>query len=148
MSKVSYSWQDFDKDIDKLVHQIKKSQWAPDYIVGVKRGGLIPAIKLSHYFNKPMIMMSCQFRDNKDHQVKLLEAENLEKDSKILIVDDICDSGITMSQIIIEFISRGHFGVKTCALYYNTIQNFFVDYPARSMDRTKNKDWIVFPWEM
>lgn len=146
--KFLYSWQDFDQDIKFLYANILASKWIPEYIVGVKRGGLIPAIKLSHLLNKPMVMMSCQLRDFTDNSIKLLEAEYLPKNQNILIVDDICDSGDTLSQIIIAFMQKGHYSLKTSALFYNTEQSFFVDYKARSLNRTKQKDWIVFPWEI
>ena len=147
--KLFYSWQDFDQDVSSLVEQIDNSLWVPDYIVGVKRGGLIPAIKLSHKFNKPMIMMSCQLRDSKDTEVRLYEVEEIPTDTKILIVDDICDSGVTLSKIILQFYVNG-FGidnVKTCSLFYNSEQNFIVDYAARNLNRLQNTEWIVFPWE-
>lgn len=147
--RLFYSWQNFDTDIVSIVKQIDNSSWIPDYIVGVKRGGLIPAIKLSHCFDKPMIMMSCQLRDNKDNQVRLYEVEEIPIDKNILIVDDICDSGVTLSKIILEFYMNGFNidNVKTCSLFYNNEQNFIVDYAARNLNRSKDKEWIVFPWE-
>lgn len=148
-NKIFYSWKDFDDDIAILADNININQWLPDYIVGVKRGGLIPAIKLSHIFNKPLIMMSCQLRDNVDNEVRLYEVEELPKDKNVLIVDDICDSGITLSKIILKFIANGfnidH--IKTCALFYNTEQKFIVDYYVRCLNRLHNKEWIIFPWE-
>lgn len=146
---VFYNWQDFDNDIEILINYIRSSNWIPDYIVGVKRGGLIPAIKLSHIFNKPLIMMSCQLRDGKDKEVRLYEVEEIPKDKKVLIVDDICDSGITMSQIILKFYTNGFSidNIKTCSLVYNTSQNFIVDYYAQEIDRNNDKRWIIFPWE-
>ena len=146
-SKLLYSWQDFDYDIRILINQINESLWIPDYIVGVKRGGLIPAIKLSHYFNKPLIMMSCQLRDSTDNEVRLYEVEEIHETKNILIVDDICDSGLTFTKIIREFHVKGHNSVRTCSLFYNTEQSFVVDYNSRSLDRSQDKQWIVFPWE-
>jgi light-regulated signal transduction histidine kinase (bacteriophytochrome) len=96
------SWRDFDNYVSSIFNQLQSSKWIPDYIVGVKRGGLIPAVKLSHMLDKPLIMMSCQLRDDADNRVKLLEAESLSKDKKILIIDDICDSGNTLQKIIEE----------------------------------------------
>lgn len=147
--KTTYSWDDFDKDCLNIEQQLKSNHWSPDFIVGVKRGGLIPAIKLSHIFNKPLIMMSCQLRDSKDTEVRLYEVEELPKDKNILIVDDICDSGITFSQITIALISNGFDlnNIKTCSLIFNTAQNFLIDYFGRSIDRTQDDSWILFPWE-
>jgi hypoxanthine phosphoribosyltransferase len=147
--KLVYSWENFDNDVKIIKLQLLANNWIPDYIVGVKRGGLIPAIKLSHTLNKPMIMMSCQLRDSADKEVRLYEVEEIPKDKNILIVDDICDSGITMSKIIIQFLSNFFppNNVKTCSLFYNISQNFYVDYYARSINRLVEDRWISFPWE-
>lgn len=147
--KIIYSWQDFDDGIEILTNCIISSDWTPDYIVGVKRGGLIPAVSLSHRFNKPLIMMSCQLRDSVDKEVRLYEVEELPKDKNVLIVDDICDSGITLSQIIMKFYTNGFniVNIKTCSLIYNTEQSFAVDYYSQDINRSSDNRWIVFPWE-
>jgi len=147
INKLFCSWRDFDGYVSKIANQLQSSQWIPDYIVGVKRGGLIPAIKLSHMIDKPLIMMSCQLRDDTDNRVKLLEAEALSRDRKILIVDDICDSGNTLQKIIEEIQNCGFLNVKIGALYYNTSQPFKIDYFAKVIDRSYDKRWIIFPWE-
>lgn len=147
--KIIYSWQDFDDGIEILTNYIRSSNWIPDYIVGVKRGGLIPAVSLSHRLNKPLIMMSCQLRDSTDKEVRLYEVEEIPNDKNILIVDDICDSGITMSKIMLQFFSNlfAPDNVKTCSLLFNTDQKFIVDYYAKEIDRSKDNRWIIFPWE-
>lgn len=147
--KLIYSWNDLDSDCETISSKLSSSNWIPDYIVGVKRGGLIPAVVLSHKFNKPLIMMSCQLRDSSDKEVRLYEVEELPNDKNVLIVDDICDSGFTMSKIIIRFYTNG-FGIdniKTCSLIYNTDQRFIVDYYSKEIDRQTEKRWLVFPWE-
>lgn len=147
--KLVYTWEDFDNDIKVIRLELLTDNWIPDYIVGVKRGGLIPAIKLSHLLNRPMIMMSCQLRDSTDKEVRLYEVEEISNDKNILIVDDICDSGITMSKILIQFFSNLFpvNNVKTCSLFYNTSQKFYIDYYARFIDRSIDDRWIAFPWE-
>lgn len=146
---MQYKWSDFDSDVLDIAKQLQDTKWVPDYIVGVKRGGLIPAIRLSHIFNKPLIMMSCQLRDSNDKEVRLYEVEEIPNDKNVLIVDDICDSGITMSKIMVQFFSNlfSPNNVKTCSLIYNTDQQFIVDYYAQTIDRSNNKKWILFPWE-
>lgn len=148
-NKIIYSWDDFDSDIKLIHNQLINSNWIPDYIVGVKRGGLVPAIKLSHLIDKPMIMMSCQLRDNTDKEVRLYEVEEIPNDKNILIVDDICDSGITMSRIMIQFFSNlfAPNNIKTCSLWFNSNQKFIVDYYSREIDRATDNRWVVFPWE-
>jgi hypoxanthine phosphoribosyltransferase len=144
---ISYSWSKFDNDIIFLYQKILSQHWIPDYIVGVKRGGLVPAIKLSHLLSKPMIMMSYQLRDSIDNSIRLLEAQTLPKDKNVLIVDDICDSGETITDIIQKFIEEGFNSVKTCALYFNDKQSFNIDFFANIIDRNTNAQWIIFPWE-
>jgi hypoxanthine phosphoribosyltransferase len=150
MSKFLYSWSNIDTYCSIIYSQLLSTNWIPDYIVGVKRGGLIPAIILSHKINKPLMMMSCQLRDSIDKKVKLYEMEEVSIDKKILVVDDICDSGTTLSKIVIEFCANNFDidNIKTCSLIYNIKQNFIVDYYARIIDREKEKDWLVFPWEI
>lgn len=146
-SSIFYSWEDFDKDSLYIGRQLHASNWTPDYIVGVKRGGLIPAIKLSHLLNKPLIMMSCQLRDHTDNEVRLYEVEEIPKDKKILVVDDICDSGLTLQKIMAELSIKGFSQIRTCSLFYNTSQSFVIDYKARIINRLQDSSWILFPWE-
>lgn len=147
--KLIYSWNDLDSDCETIVSKLLSSNWIPDYIVGVKRGGLIPAVVLSHKFNKPLIMMSCQLRDSVDKEVRLYEVEEVPNDKNVLIVDDICDSGITMSKIMVQFFSNlfAPNNVRTCSLIYNIDQKFIVDYYSKEIDRQTENRWIVFPWE-
>ena len=57
-----------DKDIRAWVHHIIRSlndeQWRPDYIVGLTRGGLVPAVMLSQYLNIPMHTLKVSLRDD------------------------------------------------------------------------------------
>lgn len=145
--KIVCSWQDFDIHVNNLEHQLLTDNWIPDYIVGVKRGGLIPAIALSHRFNKPLIMMSCQLRDSDDNKVRLYEVNELNRDSNILIVDDICDSGKTFHSILDELRIYGFKHARTCALIFNRSQDFRVHYKSITIDRNKDQRWILFPWE-
>lgn len=147
MNTIFYTWQDFDQDLSLLSSKISQDAWIPDFVVGIKRGGLVPAIKLSHILNRPLSIMSCQLRDNHhDVDVKFLELENIE-DKKILIVDDICDTGETLSKIS-QQLKEKFKSIKFCTLFYNVKQDFIPDYRARKIDRDNDKRWIVFPWEV
>lgn len=147
IKQINYSWSDFDADTIGIEQQLRYTGWIPDYIVGVKRGGLIPAIRLSHIFNKPLIMMSCQLRDSEDHEVRLYEVKELPKDKNVLIVDDICDSGETLQKITKELIANDFENIRTCSLWHNTAQYFKTDYTVNTIDRSKDTRWIIFPWE-
>lgn len=145
--KLIYGWDDFDSDTKLIHNQLINSNWTPDYIVGVKRGGLVPAIKLSHLLDKPLIITSLSSLSLKE--VTLYEVEKIPNDKKILIVDDICDSGLTFSQIMISFFSYlfDPNNIKTCSLLFNSNQKFIVDYYSREINRAIDDRWVVFPWE-
>lgn len=149
MENLFYKWEDLNQDILLLIAQMSKEQWTPDYIVGIKRGGLIPAVKLSYILYKPLLVLTCQLRDNLfGLEFEFLEIEKISRDSKVLIVDDICDSGETFEKTCEELKKNGFNHLKTCSLFHNIRQKFLTDYRARKIDRDKDKRWIVFPWEL
>ncbi len=107
--------------INELCRQITNSKWRPDYIVGITRGGLIPAAMISHYFNIPMNTLNVSLRDKSSGSESNLWMaedafgyipEDLRKDTgtdkrsdgifqrNILIVDDINDTGSTFNWIM------------------------------------------------
>jgi len=105
------------------------SGWRPDYIVGITRGGLIPATMISHYLNVPLHTLSVSLRDQNASESNLWMSEDAlgpnsreryienpidvtgvltaAKDllenvtyKEILLVDDINDSGATFNWIM------------------------------------------------
>jgi hypoxanthine phosphoribosyltransferase len=144
IEKFFYSWQDYDKDILLLNSRIHTSSWFPEQIIGVKRGGLIPAVSLSHLFKIPLNTISYQTRDGA--HIDFSELLELPKNNRILIVDDICDTGETFESIKKE-IKQNYLNIRFCSLFYNIRQKITIDYFARKIDREKDSSWIVFPWE-
>jgi uncharacterized protein len=63
MNKLVIKQQEFNGLVAKLCRDIVNSGWRPDYIVGLTRGGLVPAVMISHYFNIPMHALSVSLRD-------------------------------------------------------------------------------------
>jgi hypoxanthine phosphoribosyltransferase len=143
-NQIYFSWQDFQNDLFLINSKIQLSGWVPEYIVGVKRGGLIPAVCFSHLFNVPMYTTTLQTRDGSKN-LDISELSNLDYNYKILIIDDICDTGDTFTEIKNKITNFKN--IRFCSLFYNIRQSFVVDYYARKIDRNKNLDWVVFPWE-
>jgi xanthine phosphoribosyltransferase len=104
--------------VSKICRTISGSNWRPDYVVGITRGGLIPAVMISHWFDCPMETLNVSLRDNTGrgpesnlwmaedafgyHRADLPEpgSSNPELRKNILIVDDINDSGATFNWIM------------------------------------------------
>lgn len=100
-----------------LCRQIQKDQWRPDYIVGLTRGGLVPASLISQYLSVPMETLKVSLRDSGDCESNLWMAtdafgvreasdndcswrcQDIAHQKQILIVDDINDSGATFNWI-------------------------------------------------
>lgn len=117
MKKTFLSWLQVEKLTQDVIRQITLSEWRPDYIIGITRGGLIPATLISQYFNLPMYTLKVSLRDNADTESNCWMAEdafgyvdvdNRDSDApawdpslrkNILIVDDINDTGATFNWI-------------------------------------------------
>lgn len=119
MDKLPLDWADIKGMTARIARDIAITNWRPDYVVGLTRGGLIPAVLLSHYFDVPMHTLKVTLRDGdeSDCESNLWMAEDafgcvpeeLQETYKsrwdpalrknILIVDDINDSGATIAWI-------------------------------------------------
>lgn len=133
MNKLVLNQQKFNGLIQEICRQISNSGWRPDYIVGISRGGLVPAVMISHYLNIPMKPLQVSLRDGGDcvsdcgmaedalgypkqerfvedeyNVASILDAagdllEQGENFKNILIVDDINDSGATFNWIMSDW---------------------------------------------
>ena len=54
IEKVHYGDVHVREMISDIAMKMHRDNWKPDYIVGLTRGGLIPAVYLSHYLDVPM----------------------------------------------------------------------------------------------
>ena len=99
MKTINYPYNEYKKDLNKLVKQIEKSKIKYDYILGVERGGLIPAVHLSHRLGIPVktLTWSSILKDSSMVTYFLL------RNKKLLLVDDIVDSGKTFLEIFERF---------------------------------------------
>jgi hypothetical protein len=122
--KEYYDWQWVDTQVDNIGEKLEAIS-IPKFVTGIPRGGLIPAILVSHKFNIPYIGLEA---------AKALPG-NLKK--QILVIDDIADSGETFLQI-----KRHNF--ITAALAMRSDSKFTPIYVG---EHIKDDHWLVFPWE-
>ena len=66
MNKLIIDNNKFKGLILKICRDVSNSGWRPDYIVGITRGGLIPAVMISHYLGVPMKSLDVSLRDGGD----------------------------------------------------------------------------------
>ncbi len=137
-------------DVMTVARQIRECQWAPDFVVGIGRGGLVPAVYISHHLDVPMLSIdhSSQVPDFADELLGKVAAKSVEG-VRLLFIDDINDSGgtiATIRRVLARYGCRSenmHFAV----LITNVRSAVAVDYWAREIDRETDKRWFVFPWE-
>ena len=160
MKKVYLTWQDIEHHTQELLRRIQHDGWRPDYIVGLTRGGLVPANLISQYLDVPMHCLKVSLRDGgyNDSESNFWMAEDAHNGKNILIVDDINDTGATLDWISEDW-SAGHdlerwsdiWGntVRVAVLVDNDTSHTTMPISYYSMDINKEADpcWIVFPWE-
>lgn len=79
--------------VAKICRDITNSGWRPDYVVGLTRGGLIPAVMISHYFNVPCETLKVSLRDNNNCESNLWMAEDALGNEPSIDINDSNDVG-------------------------------------------------------
>lgn len=170
--KVYYTWEDVEHMIGVLNNLMYTDDWRPDYIVGLTRGGLVPASMLS---NATDILMHTLDTRDESHESNLWMAEDafgyvtkLEPESSdcyadhaknILIIDDINHSGKGFEWLKQDWQAScmssserwdkvwGE-NVRFATLVDNAASDFKdVDYTAVELNKSEEDVWCIFPWE-
>jgi len=161
MKKIYYSWQDVENQTQEILRQLQQDAWRPDYVVGLTRGGLVPANLISQYLAVPMECLKVSLRDDASQpESNLWMAEDAYEGKRILIVDDINDSGATLNWIKQDwqdsclpeadrwFKLWGN-NVRVAVLVDNesSANKLTISYSAVDLNKAEEDSWIVFPWE-
>jgi hypoxanthine phosphoribosyltransferase len=168
MKKIFYSWKDVQGAVIDIARQLHQDDWRPDYIVGITRGGLIPATLLSQYLDTKMHTLGVSLRDSETGpESNLWMAEDaygynredgVPAAKNILIVDDINDSGATIAWIKQDWQSGclpndarwDHVwgqNVRFATLSNNVGSKETVDYSVWEVSKAEEDCWLVYPWE-
>jgi hypoxanthine phosphoribosyltransferase len=117
-----------------------------DYVVGINRGGLIPAVMLSHMLDKPLETINWSTRDFKRQEHNFSIARDLVDGKNILLVDDINDSGQTFLDLIEDW---GYTDDSKGKLIKVTpLQRYTTKCPSEHYGELITVDnWVMFPWE-
>jgi uncharacterized protein len=150
--------------VNSIGREILMDSWKPDYIVGITRGGLVPAVLLSHYLDAPLHTLKVALRDGEeddcDHNAWMAEDAfgYSEEKRNILIVDDINDSGATFAWIKRDWPTSalphdekwsqiwGH-NVRFAVLVHNLASEEPSDYVGMEINKAEDPSWVTFPWE-
>ena len=143
--KLWYDWREMRRDVNTLCREIMLDKFDPNVIVGLSRGGLTPGVMMSHWMKKPFKPIKTSLRDFPEWEDYLPR----KTDERVLIVDDICDSGETFHKIREHINERKKNGVdvRFATLWWNNECNFEPHYYVNEIAKDSTKTWIHFCWE-
>ncbi|MBC6748559.1 phosphoribosyltransferase [Corynebacterium sp. LK19] len=141
------TWEGFGVASRELAQQIVDSDFDPEIIIAVARGGLLPAgalsytmgVKLSDAINVEFYTDVAETLPDPVLLEPLLDIESI-SNRRLLVVDDVADSGRTL-HLVLDLLKKHGAEVRSAVLYGKSRSEIAPDYAWKHTD-----DWIVFPW--
>ncbi|HTI34220.1 MAG TPA: phosphoribosyltransferase [Miltoncostaea sp.] len=140
-------WEQVGVAARSLAETIHADGYAPDIILAIARGGLIPAAALGYALGvKNTYTMNVEFYTDVDQRLEMPMVlppvpEFVDvAHADLLIVDDVADTGLTL-EVVHAFCAGKVANVRTAVLYEKPRSVVRGDYVWRRTDR-----WITFPW--
>lgn len=142
---------DLCKDVSE---EIKAAGFEPEVIIGVARGGWFLArvlcdffllkdllsLKMEHWGITATITGNATMKYGLDE-----EAKSRLKGKKVLIADDVTDTGDSINLVVKYVKSLGVKDVKTATLHHKTSSSFTPDFYGELIREWK---WVVYPWSI
>lgn len=116
--KIYLSWEDFDAFIKKTIDHLNMTDKHYSGVFGLPRGGLIPAVVLSHKLHLPLLQAPAK---------------------DCIIVDDINDTGVTLQ----HYLLNDDYKIITWVFRESSAKK----YHFNGLTINKQAGWVVFPWE-
>ena len=178
VKKHYYSWNDIEAMCSSITLQMYADNFRPDYIVGITRGGNVPATIISNMTGIPCEALKVSLRDNSKLESNCAMADDAfgivpyneqgtyksrwdpDRRKKILIVDDINDTGATFNWIANDWQQScqpnndgwtrvwGN-NVRIATLTDNMASETVlpISYTCHEVNKEEEDIWLVYPWE-
>jgi hypoxanthine phosphoribosyltransferase len=143
------TWDAFGAASRDLARDILKSGFEPDIVVAIARGGLLLAGGIAYALGvKSCGAVNAEFYTGIGTRLPepimmppLLDAESI-VGKKVLLVDDVSDSGRTLAMVV-QLLETGGADLRTVVLYTKPGTVYEPTYTWKRTDR-----WINFPWSV
>ena len=143
---IFYSYDEFAVDAKKMAKQIK-DEFDPEVILALARGGLTLGHSLAVALeNRNLFTInSIHYEDtNKLDTIQIFNVPDLSKYTKILLVDDIIDSGESMVEIKRELLKRyPNLDIKIATVFYKEKALLLPEFKVKEAH-----DWVEFFWDI
>lgn len=141
------TWSQIYNMLLNLAEKIRKNGFKSDIMVGVSRGGWPPARVLSDLLDNPNLAnVKAEFylgvAETKGEPILTQPVSMVVAGKKVLIVDEVADTGKSLKLVKEHIIKEGATEVKIVTVYHKPWSIIVPDYYGKETSR-----WIVFPWE-
>ena len=157
VEKNYFTYNDIHRTVKKLATEIQSSGFIPDVIVAIGTGGFIPARILKTFISRPILTVGLSYYDE-NNQPKAApekiqwidEVETKLKDKKILLVDEVDDSRVTLEYCLRELLSHKPSEMVVAVLHNKkkekrgVIPEGVAGYFAGEI---LEDEWICYPWD-
>jgi hypoxanthine phosphoribosyltransferase len=150
-SKIEFevpTWDQIYEMLLDIAEKVRKNGFKPDIIVGISRGGWPPARVLSDLLDNPNLAnVKAEFylgvAETKGEPTLTQPVSTDVTDKKVLIADEVADTGKSLKLVREHIIKEGATEVKIATVYYKPWSIIIPDYYGKETNH-----WIVFPWEI
>ncbi|MCG6895812.1 MAG: phosphoribosyltransferase [Thiocapsa sp.] len=144
------SWSRFASLCGVLYRRIDADGYKPDLIVAVTRGGYPVARVLADYFGVlDLVTLKIEHYRGPDKMRSAVVRYPLPLDipgRRVLLVDDVCDSGDTFAVALRHLDAKGPpAALRTAVLHHKQTSGVTPDYHARRVLKWR---WITYPWAL
>jgi uncharacterized protein len=157
MDKYRFTYQDIHRTVRDLSERIAAAGYESDVIVAIGSGGFIPARMLRTFINKPILAVGIAYYDSANkptvnpRKVQWIEeAERQLSGKRILLVDEVDDSRVTLEYCVRELLSH-HPASIAVAVLHNKLKEKRGAMPAEVSLYLSGLDiedkWVAYPWD-
>jgi hypoxanthine phosphoribosyltransferase len=146
------SWDEYHRHIERLALKVANGGWEFDQILCLARGGMRPGDVLSRIFDKPLAIMSTSsYRadagtiQGRLDLAKYITLPKGELAGRVLLVDDLADSGVTLRAVVERLRSMPAISeLRTAVIWVKGVSSYVPEYFVETLPTSP---WIHQPFE-